>query len=543
MAIKWSFNNLRNLITHNTSPKSASYLANDEFKYFSNIELKIWGYKDTLGISKIKFTDFLDKFDDSEKITNAHENKSFFSSFSSPLKTVYNFGVKSFNIIKNTSSILSSKVAETFNLVSNKALSYFGIKAEETFSFLDQIENLSDDQLLEEILNTLEEELDAIFEKMTYEKLVELINNATSEKAQELVNYIMPWHLEKVIAISPDTLIEQELKKLSDENISDKQLENIIILSEGEKLVEKLDIIPNKNLERIVSSIPNDKLAVIANNASNKNLERIVDNISDKNLPMILHLLPAEKVKQIMILIHGEEVVKQLENQQLLEEIINTPDSKLDKIKPTKLDKLISDISDENLERIIDGISNNKLATMINNASDENLERIVDSISDQNLSKVLSEISSLLPEEKFKQIMILIHGEEVVEQLENQQLLEEIINTPDNELDQIKITHEKLAELINNTSDEDLEKIIDSHSLSGSLIQQIITLIYNKKRVKQEPSNSDVDSGIDSDLEDEIEVSSNQAEQYNSDFDTKLSGALSYNDFRVFDCEDDVVYV
>ena len=45
MAITSIFNKLQNLITPNTSPKPASYLANDEFKYFSNIELKIWGYK------------------------------------------------------------------------------------------------------------------------------------------------------------------------------------------------------------------------------------------------------------------------------------------------------------------------------------------------------------------------------------------------------------------------------------------------------------------------------------------------------------------
>ncbi len=529
MAAVWPFNKLRNLIIHNTSPKPASYPANDEF--ISDIEAKILRYEQDTVVSKIKYTDIMKEADNitntTVSIANTPESKVFFSTFSSPLTVIYDFGVKSFNIIKNTSSTLSSKIAETFNSVSNKVFSYLNNNAEETFNLLDQLETLSDNEIVEEILNMPENELDEVFEKMTYEKLVELINNATSEKAQELINYIMPWHLEKVIAISPDTLITQKLKKLSDENISDKQLENIIILTEGEKLAEKLDIIPNKNLERIVSSIPNDKLAVIANNASNKNLERIVDSISDQNLPMILHLLPAEKVKQIMILIHGEEVVEQLENQQLLEEILNAPDNELDKIKPIKLDELINDISDENLERIIDGISNDKLATMINNASDKNLERIFDSIPDQNLSKILSEISSSLPEEKFKQIMILIHGEEVVEQLENQQLLEEIINTPDNELDQIKITPEKLAELINNTSDEDLEKIVDSHSLSGSLIQQIITLIYNKKCVKQEHSNSDVDSGIDSDLEDEREVSSNQVEQCNSDSDMKLSGALS----------------
>ncbi|MDE8611637.1 hypothetical protein PQ676_05345 [Rickettsia felis] len=439
MAITSIFNKLQNLIPHNTYPKPASYLANDEFNYRSNEELKIGGYKDTLGISQIKYTDIMNELDGSEKVTNTAESKGFFSTFSSSLKTVYDFGVKSFNIIKNTSSILSSKVAETFNLVSNKVFSYLNNEAEETFNLLDQLETLSDNELVEEILNTPENELDEVFEKMTYEKLAELINNISDEQAQKLVNYILPWHLEKVIDLitqdkldklfnenpnnlSLEELTEQKLKKLSNEDISDESLENIIILAGEEKFAEKLDIIPNESLERIIDIIPNDKLAVI-----------------------------------------------------------------------------------------------------INTALDEDLERIVDSISDQNLSKTLSEISSLLPEEKFKQIMILIHGEEVVEQLENQQLLEEIINTPDSELDKIKITYEKLAKLINNTSDEDLERIVDSHSLSGSLVQQIITLIYNKKCAKQESDEvSDSDSGF-SDYEDEIEVSG--------------------NDFGFFDYEDHVVYL
>jgi len=322
MAIKWSFNKLRNLITHNTSPKLASYLANDEFEFITyskkttdkeknteflaKLDNSIKQYDeesarcnkkiieaqakysflnskktsqeavknklDTPGISKIKYTDFLDKFDDSEKVTNAHENKSFFSSFSLPLNKVYDFGAKSFGIIKNATSILSSKITETFNFVNNKALSYFGIKAEETF------ENLSDDQLVEEIINTPEEELDAIFEKMTYEKLAELINNVSDEQAKELINYIMPWHIEKVIElISPDKLIEQKLKKLSNENIFDEQIKDIIISAGEEKLAGNLDIIPNENLERIIDGISNDKLVTIINNASDKNLERIVD--------------------------------------------------------------------------------------------------------------------------------------------------------------------------------------------------------------------------------------------------------------------------
>lgn len=553
MAITSIFNKLQNLIPHNTYPKPASYLANDEFNYRSNEELKIWGYKDTLGISQIKYTDIMNELDGSEKVTNTAESKGFFSTFSSSLKTVYDFGVKSFNIIKNTSSILSSKVAETFNLVSNKVFSYLNNEAEETFNLLDQLETLSDNELVEEILNTPENELNEVFEKMTYEKLAELINNISDEQAQKLVNYILPWHLEKVIDLitqdkldklfnenpnnlSLEELTEQELKKLSNEGISDEWLENIIILAGEEKFAEKLDIIPNENLVRIISNISNDKLATIISHASDESIVRII-NI---NLPKILPLLPFEKITQIPTLMDDEEIVEQLEKQQLLEEILNISENELDKIKTTKLAELIHNTSDESLKRIVDSIPNDKLAVIINTALDEDLERIVDSISDQNLSKTLSEISSLLPEEKFKQIMILIHGAEVVEQLENQQLLEEIINTPDSELDKIKITYEKLAKLINNTSDEDLERIVDSHSLSGSLVQQIITLIYNKKCAKQESDEvSDSDSGF-SDYEDEIEVSGNQVGFSNSDFTTKLSG----NDFGFFDYEsDDVVYL
>jgi|GEM_PF-6571386 len=404
--------------------------AQDKYHFLnSKIPQAVKGKVDTLGISQIRFTDFLDKSDDSEKVTNEHESKSFFSSFNSPLNKIYDFGAKSFGIIKNATSILSSKITETFNFVNNKVLSYLDSNTEETFNFLDQIENLSDDQLVEEIINTPEEELDAVFEKMTYEKLAELINNAPNEKAQELVNYIMPWHLEKVIdSISSDKLIEQELKKLSNENISDEQLKNIISLAGEEKLAEKLDIIPNENLERIISNISNDQLATMINNASDENLERIVDSISDQNLPMILHLLPAEKVKQIMILIHGEEVVEQLEKQQLLEEILNTAERELDEIKTTKLDELIGDIP------------NDKLATIINNALDENLERIVDIIDS------------------------------------------------------------------------------DEHNLSESLVKQIINLLYDKKYIQQE------------------------VEQYNSDFNIKLSGE-SDNDSGIYSDFEDVIEV
>ena len=413
--------------------------------------------------------------------------------------------------------------------MSNKVFSYLNNEAEETFNLLDQLETLSDNELVEEILNTPENELDEVFEKMTYEKLAELINNISDEQAQKLVNYILPWHLEKVIDLitqdkldklfnenpnnlSLEELTEQELKKLSNEDISDEWLENIIILAGEEKFAEKLDIIPNENLVRIISNISNDKLATIISHASDESIVRII-NI---NLPKILPLLPFEKITQIPILMDDEEIVEQLGKQQLLEEILNISENELDKIKTTKL------------------------AELIHNTSDESLERIVDSISDQNLPKTLSEISSVLPEEKFKQIMILIHGAEVVDQLENQQLLGKIINTPDSELDKIKITYEKLTKLINNTSDEDLKRIVDSHSLSGSLVQQIITLIYNKKCVKQESDEvSDSDSGV-SDCEDEIEVSDNQVGFSNIDFTTKLSG----NDFGFFDYEsDDVVYL
>ena len=135
---------------------------------------------------------------------------------------------------------------------------------------------------------------------MTYEKLAELINNISDEQAQKLVNYIMPWYLEKVIDLitrdkldklfnenpnnlSLEELTEQELKKLSNKDIFNAQLENIIILAGEEKLAENFDIIPNKNLERIMSNISNDKLATIIYHASDESLVRIVDIIDSDN--------------------------------------------------------------------------------------------------------------------------------------------------------------------------------------------------------------------------------------------------------------------
>ncbi|MFV9856747.1 MAG: hypothetical protein AB8U36_05080, partial [Rickettsia aeschlimannii] len=240
--------------------------------------------------------------------------------FSSSLKIVYDFGVKSFNIIKNTSSVLSSKVAETFNFVSNKVFSYLNNNAEETFNLLDQLETLSDNELVEEILNTSENELDEVFEKMTYKKLVELINNISDEQAQKLVNYILPEHFEKLMKFIPldklntyidttlslEELTEQELKKLSDEDISDEQLENIIILAGEETLAENFDIIPNKNLVRIMSNISNDKRATIISHASDESLVRIIDIIDSDN-----HDLSKSSVGQIIALIHDKKCVKQ----------------------------------------------------------------------------------------------------------------------------------------------------------------------------------------------------------------------------------------
>ncbi|MFW0045527.1 MAG: hypothetical protein AB8W04_06870 [Rickettsia conorii subsp. raoultii] len=370
MAITSIFNKLQNLIPHNTAPKSASYLANDEFEFITSpkqttnqeentdflaaldnsikqydeksarcnqkiVEVQakypflnskiifqeaVKGQPDTLGISQIRFTDILNEPDGSEKVTNTPKSKGFFSTFSSSLKTVYDFGVKSFNIIKNTSSILSSKVAETFNFVSNKVFSYLNNNAEETLNLLDQIETLSDNELVEEILNTSENELDEVFEKMTYKKLVELINNISDEQAQKLVNYILPEHFEKLMKFIPldklntyidntlslEELTEQELKKLSDEDISDEQLENIIILAGAEKLAENFDIIPNKNLVRIMSNISNDKLATIIAHASDESLVRIIDIIDSDN-----HDLSESLVGQIIALIHDKKCVKQ----------------------------------------------------------------------------------------------------------------------------------------------------------------------------------------------------------------------------------------
>lgn len=265
----------------------------------------------------------MNELDGSEKVTNTPESKGFFSTFSSSLKTVYDFGVKSFYIIKNTSSILSSKVAETFNFVSNKVFYYLNNDAEETFNLLDQLETLSDNELVEEILNMPENELDEVFEKMTYEKLAELINNISDEQAQKLVNYILPWHFEKVIDLitqdkldklfnenpnnlSLEELTEQELKKLSNEDISDEWFKNIIILAGEEKLAENFDIIPNKNLVRIISNISNDKLATIISYASDESLERIIDIIDSDN-----HDLSKSLVQQIITLIYNKKCAKQ----------------------------------------------------------------------------------------------------------------------------------------------------------------------------------------------------------------------------------------
>ena len=204
--------------------------------------------------------------------------------------------------------------------MSNKVFSYLNNNAEETLNLLDQIETLSDNELVEEILNTSENELDEVFEKMTYKKLVELINNISDEQAQKLVNYILPEHFEKLMKFIPldklntyidttlslEELTEQKLKKLSDEDISDEQLENIIILAGAEKLAENFNIIPNKNLVRIMSNISNDKLATIIAHASDESLVRIIDIIDSDN-----HDLSESLVGQIIALIHDKKCVKQ----------------------------------------------------------------------------------------------------------------------------------------------------------------------------------------------------------------------------------------
>ena len=106
--------------------------------------------------------------------------------------------------------------------------------------------------------------------------------------------------------LSLDELIEQELKKLSNEDISDEQLETIIFLAGEEKLAKELDIIPNENLERIMSNISNDKLATIIYHASNESLARIVDIIDLDD-----HDLLESLVGKIIALIHDKKCVKQ----------------------------------------------------------------------------------------------------------------------------------------------------------------------------------------------------------------------------------------
>ncbi|AFC71098.1 hypothetical protein [Rickettsia australis] len=306
MSITSIFNKLQNLISHNTYPKPASYLANDEFEFI------IFPKQTT---NQEKNTDFLAALDNSikpydEKSTRC--NKKIVEA-----QAKYPF--------LNSKIIFQEAVKGQVDTLSISQIKY--TDAEETFDHLDQLETLSDNELVEEILNMPEHELDEVFEKMTYAKLAELINNTSDEQAQQLVYYILPWHLEKVIDLitqdkldklfnenpnnlSLEALTEQELKKLSHEDISDEWFKNIIILAGEEKFAEKLDIIPNENLVRIISNISNAKLATIISHASDESIVRIM-NINPKILPW----LPFEKIKRITTLMDDEEVVEQLERQ------------------------------------------------------------------------------------------------------------------------------------------------------------------------------------------------------------------------------------
>ncbi|WP_041816778.1 hypothetical protein [Rickettsia akari] len=292
MPITSMFNKLRNLIQYNTCPKPASYLASDEFE----------------------FIDF------SKQTTNQEENTALLAALDNSVKQ------HDEKTARCNNKIVEVQAKSPF--LNSKIVCQEAVKNEETFNLLDQFETLSDNELVEEILNIPENELDEVFEKITYEKCAELINNIPDEQAQKLVSYILPWHLEKVIDLitqdkldklfneNPDNLsleelTEQALNKLSNEDIADESFKNIIILAGEEKFAERLDIIPNESLVRIVSNIPDDMLATIISHASDENILRIV-NI---NLPRILSLLPVAQIKRIITLMDDEEVVEQLERQ------------------------------------------------------------------------------------------------------------------------------------------------------------------------------------------------------------------------------------
>ncbi|ABV73388.1 hypothetical protein A1E_02215 [Rickettsia canadensis str. McKiel] len=228
---------------------------------------------------------------------------------------VYDFGVNSFSEVKKTVDTKYKTIKESIKPTVDKVYDFWF-----KFKFNLSFQKVSNNDQVEEILNTPENELDEIFEKMTYEKLAELINNIANEQAQKLVNYIMPCHFEKLMQFIPldtlnmyidqtlslDELVEQKLKKLSNDDITDEQLENIIILVGEEKLVEKLDIIPNENLVRIMSNISNNKLATIIYHASDESLVRIIDIINSDN-----HHLSESLVGEIITLIHDKTCVKQ----------------------------------------------------------------------------------------------------------------------------------------------------------------------------------------------------------------------------------------
>ena len=226
---------------------------------------------------------------------------------------VYDVGVNSFSEVKKTVETKYANIKESIKPTVNKVYDFW-------FKFNLSFHKVSNNDQVEEILNTPENELDEIFEKMTYEKLAELISDIANEQAQKLVNYIMPCHFEKLMQFIPldtlnmyidktlslDELVEQKLKKLSNDDITDEQLENIIILVGEEKLAEKLDIIPNENLVRIMSNISNNKLETIIYHASDESLVRIIDIINSDN-----HHLSESLVGEIITLIHDKTCVKQ----------------------------------------------------------------------------------------------------------------------------------------------------------------------------------------------------------------------------------------
>jgi len=217
------------------------------------------------------------------------KNKSFFRSFSSPLKKIHDSGISSFNIVKDISnnistSVLSSKITKAFNFVNNKVFSYLDI---------NQVKNISSSELAEIINAAPKEEIQKIISKIPFEKLFEV---------QKELLYIQNNKLIEKIITTPKNELDGLLKKISHEKLAE--------------LINTKGLTSDENLTKIFNIIPIERLAKIIDITSSENLEKIIDNVSDQDLSMILHYVSNEKNIQILTLIHGEEYIEQLKTQQ-----------------------------------------------------------------------------------------------------------------------------------------------------------------------------------------------------------------------------------